>query len=83
VSTTPTRNCTSATLRPANADAAPEGHGIEYDEAGRVVALTLVNVRSLLDRDGEVTITWPAGHVGAVDLWADNPREVSSRRVWF
>jgi YD repeat-containing protein len=53
---------------PANAYASPEGHGIEYDEAGRLVAMTLVNVRSLLDRDGELTITWPAGHVGAGDL---------------
>ncbi len=53
---------------PANAYASPEGHGIEYDEAGRVVAMTLVNVRALLDRDGELTITWPAGHVGAGDL---------------
>jgi YD repeat-containing protein len=53
---------------PANAHASPEGHGIEYDEAGRVVAMTLVNVRSLLDRDGQLTITWPAGHVGADDL---------------
>jgi uncharacterized protein YuzE len=53
---------------PANAYASPEGHGIDYDEAGRIVAMTLVNVRSLLDRDGELTITWPAGHVGADDL---------------
>lgn len=53
---------------PANAYASPEGHGIEYDEAGRVVAMTLVNVRALLDRDGKLTITWPAGHIGAGDL---------------
>jgi hypothetical protein len=32
--------------------------------------MTLMNVRSVLDRDGELTITWPAGyaHVGAGDL---------------
>lgn len=53
---------------PANAYASPEGHGVEYDEAGRVVAMTLVNVRSVLDRDGELTITWATGHVGAGDL---------------
>lgn len=53
---------------PADAYASPEGHGIEYDEARRVVAMTLVNVRSVLDRDGGLTITWPAGHVGAADL---------------
>ena len=53
---------------PANAYASPEGHGIEHDGTGRVIALTLVNVQALLDRDGELTITWPAGHVGAGDL---------------
>lgn len=53
---------------PDRAHATPEGHGIEYDEAGNVVAMTLVNVRWLLDRDGELTITWPAGHVRADEL---------------
>jgi YD repeat-containing protein len=50
---------------PASAFATPEGHNVEYDAAGRVVAMTLTNVRWLLDRDGEITITWPAGHVSA------------------
>jgi hypothetical protein len=45
-----------------------EGHNVEYDEAGRVVSLILVNVRWLLDRDGEVRISWPAGHVTAAEL---------------
>jgi uncharacterized protein YuzE len=49
----------------ASAFATPEGHNIEYDAAGSVVAMTLTNVRWLLDRDGEITITWPAGHVSA------------------
>lgn len=53
---------------PDKAFASPEGHGVEYDKAGRVVAMTLVNVRWLLERDGELTITWPAGHVAAGDL---------------
>lgn len=44
------------------------GHNIEYDEAGRVVGMTLTNVRWLLDRDGQVTITLPAGHVSPEDL---------------
>jgi len=48
---------------PARAVASPEGHAVEYDESGRVIAMTLVNVRWLLERDGELTITWPAGHV--------------------
>lgn len=53
---------------PPHAEATPEGHSIERDENSRVIALTLVNVRWLLDRDGELTITWPAGRVGAGDL---------------
>lgn len=48
---------------PARAYATPEGHGIEYDEEGRVIAMTLVNVKWLLDRDGELKITWPEGHI--------------------
>ncbi len=53
---------------PANAVATAEGHGIEYDDDGRIVSLTLVNVRWLLDRVGEVEITWPAGHLSASEL---------------
>jgi YD repeat-containing protein len=48
---------------PAQAHATAEGHGIEYDDAGRVIAMTLVNVRWLLERDGELKVTWPAGHI--------------------
>jgi YD repeat-containing protein len=50
---------------PESAFATPEGHNVEYDAAGRVVAMTLTNVRWLLDRDGEITITWPAGRLSA------------------
>ncbi len=53
---------------PAKASSTPEGHNIEYDAAGRVVGMILTNVCWLLDRDGEVTITFPAGHVSSDDL---------------
>lgn len=53
---------------PASAFATPEGHSIEYDADGRVVGMTLVNVRWLLDRDGKLTITWPAGQLSADEL---------------
>ena len=55
---------------PARAYASPEGHGVEYDDADNVIAMTLVNVRWFLARDGELTITWPAGHVQADELAA-------------
>jgi YD repeat-containing protein len=53
---------------PAQAFSTPEGHNVEYDAAGRMVGMTLTNVRWLLDRDGEVTITLPASHAGPDDL---------------
>lgn len=53
---------------PASASATPEGHNIEYDVSGRVIGMTLTNVSWLLDRDGEITITLPAGHVRPADL---------------
>jgi hypothetical protein len=46
-----------------DAYASPEGHGIEWDANGRVVAMTLVNVKRLIDRDGELRVTWPDGNV--------------------
>lgn len=67
---------------PARAYASPEGHAAEYDGSNHVIALTLVNVRWLLDRDGELTITWPAGHVQADELAAAllPPREAPTQK---
>jgi hypothetical protein len=33
-----------------------------------MIAMTLMNVTWLLDRDGELTISWPSGHVKAAEL---------------
>jgi YD repeat-containing protein len=52
----------------ATAYATPEGHNVEYDKSGRVVAMTLVNVRWLLERNGELTITWPTVRVKSDEL---------------
>lgn len=46
-----------------HADATPEGHGIEWDDDWHVIAMTLVNVKWLLERDRELRITWPDGRV--------------------
>lgn len=56
------------TKPPHEAHATPEGHNVEYDEAGRVTSVVLVNVGWLLDRDGELKITWPAGHLTPDEL---------------
>jgi uncharacterized protein YuzE len=53
---------------PARTIATPEGHAVDYDESGAVIGMVLVNVRRLLERDGELTINWPAGHVQAEEL---------------
>lgn len=45
-----------------------EGHGVRYDQQGRVVGLTLVNVRWLLERDGVVTLTLTPQRIEASDL---------------
>jgi hypothetical protein len=46
-----------------HADASPEGHGIEWDEEWRLIAFTLVTFKRLIERDGELKITWPDGRV--------------------
>jgi uncharacterized protein YuzE len=43
--------------------ATPEGHAVDYDDAGAVIGMVLVNVRFLLERDGAVTVTLPPDHV--------------------
>ncbi len=58
---------------PPAAHPTPEGHNVEYDERGRVISLVLVNVRWLLEREGELQLTWPAAHLKAADLDAALP----------
>jgi|NGEPerStandDraft_6_1074524.scaffolds.fasta_scaffold145753_2 uncharacterized protein YuzE len=50
--------------------ATPEGHAIDYDESGAVIAMVLVNVRFLLERDDAVTVTvtLPPDHVVAAKI---------------
>jgi uncharacterized protein YuzE len=48
--------------------ATPEGHAIDYDAAGAVVGMVLVNVQFFLKRDGEVTITVPPGRAVAAEI---------------
>lgn len=50
---------------PAEAFETPEGHNVEYDENGRIIGLVLYAVRQTLDRDGELSLTWPPTHLMA------------------
>ena len=40
-------------------DETPEGHALRYDAAGRLVGLTIVNTRWLLDQGAPLMITIP------------------------
>lgn len=47
-------------------DESPEGHALRFDADGRLVGVTIVNAKSLIDRDGEIAITVPeVVHVGS------------------
>jgi uncharacterized protein YuzE len=45
---------------PADSYGTAEGHNVRYDELGQVIAITLVNAKWLLERDGEVRVTIPS-----------------------
>ena len=34
-----------------------------FDAGGNIIGMVLVSVRWLMDRDGELRITWPDGHI--------------------
>lgn len=48
-----------APREPARTVATPEGHAVDYDEAGAVIGMILINVRYFLNRDGAVMVTLP------------------------
>jgi len=43
----------------ADAVLTPEGHGVRYGPNGKVIGVTIINARWLLERDGHLTITVP------------------------
>ncbi len=36
-----------------------EGHVLRFDATGRIIGLTIINAKWLLDRDGELVVTLP------------------------
>jgi uncharacterized protein YuzE len=46
----------------------PERHTVEHDEHGAIIGLELMGVKELLERDGEVQLTWPPAHLAASTL---------------
>jgi uncharacterized protein YuzE len=38
---------------PAETDATPEGHAVDFDAAGNIIGMVIVSIRHLLELDGE------------------------------
>lgn len=45
-----------------------EGHALRYDGQGRLVGITIVNARHLLDREGAIVVSPPQLRVEADEL---------------
>jgi uncharacterized protein YuzE len=52
---------------PVESFGTPEGHNVRYDETGAAIAITIVNAKWLLDRQGEIRLMI-ASRVPADDL---------------
>lgn len=43
----------------ADSEQTPEGHVLRFDADQRIIGLTIINARRLLEREGELTVTLP------------------------
>lgn len=43
----------------AESEETPEGHVLRFDAGGRIIGLTIINAKWLLERDGELVVTLP------------------------
>jgi len=56
--------------KPAFDEASPEGHYLQFGEDGGLIAITIVNARSIFEREGKIPITLPGHRIEATDLGA-------------
>jgi uncharacterized protein YuzE len=56
--------------KPASDDASPEGHYLQFGDDGSLIAITIVNARSIYEREGRIPITLPEHRIEATDLGA-------------
>jgi uncharacterized protein YuzE len=55
----------------ADSEQTPEGHVLRFDEGGKIIGLTIINAKWLLERDGELIVTLPEQiHVAAAAIEA-------------
>jgi len=54
--------------KPAFDDASPEGHYLQFGQDGALIAITIVNARTIFEREGKIPITLPEHRVEANDL---------------
>jgi YD repeat-containing protein len=56
--------------RAVDFDESSEGHALRYDADGRLVGITIVNARRLLERDGAIVVSPPQLRVDGDELAA-------------
>lgn len=49
---------------------ARSGHYLQFDGDGTLIAITIVNARRILEREGKIPITLPSHRIEATDLGA-------------
>jgi uncharacterized protein YuzE len=52
----------------ADSDESPEGHYLQFGEDGSLIAITIVNARTILEREGKLTVTLPSHQIETSDL---------------
>src|SRR5436305_13824653 len=43
----------------ADSEQTPEGHVLRFDQAGKIIGLTIINAKGLLERDGDLSVSHP------------------------
>lgn len=57
-----------APRKPAYDDASPEGHYLQFGPDNALIAVTIVNARWILEKEGKVTITIPERRLETAEL---------------
>jgi uncharacterized protein YuzE len=55
---------------PSHDDESAEGHYLQFDEDGSLIAITIVDAQRILEREGKIVITLPGQQIEAPDLAA-------------